>query len=74
MPPDGFTMPHIIIKAWPGKTQAQKQQLADAITRSVMEHFHYGEESVSIAFEEIPRSDGSGMSISPTSSGDMKSC
>lgn len=47
-------MPHIIIKAWPGKTLAQKRQLADAITRSVMEHFHYSEESVSVSLEEVP--------------------
>ena len=47
-------MPHIIIKAWPGKSAAQKQQLADAITRSVTEILHYGDESVSIALEEIP--------------------
>lgn len=46
-------MPHIIIKAWPGKTDAQKQELADAITRNVTQVFHYGEESVSVAFEEI---------------------
>lgn len=33
-------MPHIIIKAWPGKTDSQKQQLAAAITRDVMNIFY----------------------------------
>ncbi|QYY35042.1 tautomerase family protein [Ruficoccus sp. ZRK36] len=47
-------MPHIVIKAVTGKTEEQKQQLADAITRDVMEIFHYGEESVSVAIEEFP--------------------
>lgn len=47
-------MPHIIIKAWPGKTDAQKRQLAAAITRDVMDIFHYGEESVSVSLEEVP--------------------
>ncbi|WP_175870731.1 tautomerase family protein [Burkholderia sp. BCC0397] len=47
-------MPHIIVKAWPGKTEEQKQRLADAITRDVMEILGYGEESVSVGFEEIP--------------------
>lgn len=47
-------MPHIIIKAWPGKTAAQKQELADAITRSVSQIFHYGDKSVSVSIEEIP--------------------
>lgn len=47
-------MPHIIIKAWPGKTAAQQKQLAEAITRSVMEIFHYGDESVSVSLQEVP--------------------
>ncbi|MBR8371139.1 tautomerase family protein [Burkholderia cenocepacia] len=47
-------MPHIIVKAWPGKTEEQKQRLADAITRNVMTILGYGQESVSVGFEEIP--------------------
>lgn len=47
-------MPHVIVKLWPGKSEKQKKRLADAITRDVMEVFDYGEESVSVALEEIP--------------------
>lgn len=47
-------MPHIIVKAWPGKSEDHKQRLAEAITRDVMEIFGYGEESVSVSIEEIP--------------------
>ncbi len=47
-------MPHIIVKLWPGKSEQQKTQLAEAITKDVMNSLHYGEESVSVAFEEIP--------------------
>jgi 4-oxalocrotonate tautomerase len=47
-------MPHVIVKAWPGKTDEQKRRLADAITRDVMDILGYGEESVSVGFEEIP--------------------
>jgi 4-oxalocrotonate tautomerase len=47
-------MPHVIVKLWPGKSEKQKKRLADAITRDVMEVLDYGEESVSIALEEIP--------------------
>ena len=47
-------MPHVIVKLWPGKSEQQKKQLAEAITRDVMEALHYGEESVSVALEEIP--------------------
>lgn len=49
-------MPHVIVKAWPGKTEEQKQKLADAITRDVMSILGYGQESVSVAFEEIDAS------------------
>ena len=47
-------MPHVIIKLWPGKSEQQKTRLAEAITKDVMNTLHYGEESVSVAFEEIP--------------------
>lgn len=50
-------MPHIIVKLWPGKSEKQKQTLADAITRSVMSTLHYGEEAVSVAFEEVAAKD-----------------
>ena len=46
-------MPHIIVKLWPGKSEPQKTQLAEAITRDVVEIFQYGEESISVAMEEI---------------------
>jgi len=46
-------MPHVIVKAWPGKTERQKQELADRITADVMDVLGYGEESVSVAFEEV---------------------
>jgi 4-oxalocrotonate tautomerase len=46
-------MPHVIVKLWPGKTEQQKAELADAITKNVMSTLNYGEESVSLGFEEI---------------------
>ena len=50
-------MPHIIVKLWQGKTEKQKKQLAEEITQSVMRTLHYGDESVSVAFEEIDADD-----------------
>lgn len=50
-------MPHIVVKLWPGKSEKQKRKLSDEITRSVMSTLHYGEESVSVAFEEIEAKD-----------------
>jgi 4-oxalocrotonate tautomerase len=50
-------MPHVIVKLWPGKSEEQKKRLAEAITRNVMDILHYGEESVSVAMEEIKPED-----------------
>lgn len=50
-------MPHVIVKLWPGKSEQQKQTLANQITNSVMSILNYGEESVSVAYEEIAAKD-----------------
>jgi 4-oxalocrotonate tautomerase len=50
-------VPHVIVKLWPGKSEQLKQRLADAIARDVMEILHYGEESVSVALEEVNAQD-----------------
>jgi 4-oxalocrotonate tautomerase len=50
-------MPHVIVKLWPGKSEQQKQRLADAIARDATEILHYGEESVSVAMEEVASRD-----------------
>ena len=50
-------MPHVIVKLWPGKSEQQKQKLADKITQAIGETLHYGEESVSVAMEEIEAED-----------------
>lgn len=46
-------MPNVIVKLWPGKSEQQKARLAEAITKDVKNILHYGEESVSVAMEEI---------------------
>lgn len=46
-------MPHVIVKLWPGKSEKQKADLAEAITRDVTGILGYGEESVSVGFEEV---------------------
>jgi 4-oxalocrotonate tautomerase len=50
-------MPHVIVKLVEGKSEQQKNRLAEAITRDVMEAFNYGEESVSVAMEEVKSQD-----------------
>jgi 4-oxalocrotonate tautomerase len=54
---DGDAMPHVIVKLWPGKSEQQKRRLAQAITDDVMKVLRYGEESVSVAFEEVDAND-----------------
>ena len=46
-------MPHVIVKLWPGKSEEQKRRLAEAITRDVTTILHYGDESVSVAMDEV---------------------
>jgi len=46
-------MPHVVVKLWPGKSERQKTQLAEAIVKNVTEVLGYGAESVSVAFDEI---------------------
>jgi len=50
-------MPHVIVKLWPGKSEQQKNRLADKIAKDVMDVLNYGEESVSVGFEEISSKD-----------------
>jgi 4-oxalocrotonate tautomerase len=46
-------MPHVIVKLWPGKSEQQKKQLAEAIVQDVVTIMKLGEESVSVSIEEI---------------------
>ena len=52
-----IAMPHVIVKLWPGKSERQKTQLAEAIVQDVMSALAYGEESVSVAIEEVKSRD-----------------
>jgi 4-oxalocrotonate tautomerase len=50
-------MPHVIVKMWPGKSEKQKTRLAEDIVKDVMNVLDYGEESVSVAIEEVKPQD-----------------
>jgi 4-oxalocrotonate tautomerase len=50
-------MPHVIVKLWPGKSEQQKVRLAEKIVEDVTTVLNYGEESVSVAFEEFDSQD-----------------
>ncbi len=46
-------MSHAVVKLLAGKSEEQKSQLAEEITKNPISVLNYGEESVSVAFEEI---------------------
>jgi 4-oxalocrotonate tautomerase len=50
-------MPHVVVKLGPGKSEQQKSRLAEEITKAVMSILNYGEESVSVAIEEVKPQD-----------------
>ncbi len=50
-------MPHVIVKLWPGNSEQQKAQLANAIAKDVMDVLGFGEESVSVSMEEVEAQD-----------------
>ena len=50
-------MPHVSVKLWPGRSEQTKQQLADAIVEDVVNIIGCGEESVSVAIEEVDPKD-----------------
>ncbi len=50
-------MPHVIVKLWPGRSEQQKVRLSEKIVRDVVDTLEIGEESVSVAIEEIKPED-----------------
>jgi 4-oxalocrotonate tautomerase len=51
------TMPHVLVKLVPGKSEEQKSRLAQEITHAVMSSLHCGEDAISVAFEEVAAQD-----------------
>ena len=50
-------MPHVSVKLWPGRSEQDKRRLAEAIAEDVVKIIQCGEESVSVAIEEISAED-----------------
>ena len=50
-------MRRAIVKLWPEKSAQQKTRLAEEIVKDVMNVLNYGEESVSVAIEEVKPQD-----------------
>jgi 4-oxalocrotonate tautomerase len=58
-------MPHVIVKLWPGKSAEQKRRLSNAIVRDVTNILNYGDESVSVAFEEVASNEWTDRVVNP---------
>jgi len=50
-------MPHIIVKLYSGRSEKQKSAIAEAITKAVVARTGNGEESISVAIEDVAPSD-----------------
>jgi len=50
-------MPHVVVKLYSGKSERQKQALAQAVTQTVMSALNYGEKSVSVSIEDVEPKD-----------------
>lgn len=46
-------MPHVIVKMYSGRSETDKKRLAAEITKAVTTTLKYGEESVSVAIEDV---------------------
>ena len=47
-------MPHVNIKLWPGRSEKQKAQLAEEVTKALMKTIGSSEDSISVAIEDVP--------------------
>ena len=50
-------MPHVIVKLYSGRSEQQKQRLAEEMTKAVMTALKSGEDSISVAIEDVEPSD-----------------
>lgn len=46
-------MPHVIVKMYSGRSDKQKQALADAVTKALTSTLNCGDEAVSVAIEDV---------------------
>jgi 4-oxalocrotonate tautomerase len=50
-------MPHVTIKLYPGRSDAQKAKLAEEVTRAVMAVIGSAEASISVGIEDVAPGD-----------------
>jgi 4-oxalocrotonate tautomerase len=50
-------MPHVIVKLYPGRTEEQKKELANELTKTVMKVLNSKEASISVGIEDVDPAD-----------------
>lgn len=65
-------MPHVSVKLWPGRSEQDKQRLADAIVQDVVNIIGCSEDSVSVSIEDVPAGDWKKEIYDPEIRGNMK--
>lgn len=50
-------MPHVTVKLYAGKSEAEKQRIADAMTQALKKVIGSTNESVSVSIEDVPPSE-----------------
>jgi 4-oxalocrotonate tautomerase len=65
-------MPHVIVKLYPGRSEQQKNRLAEQIVKDVVAIANCGEEAVSVAIEEIKPEDWAEKVYKPDILGDRE--
>ena len=58
-------MPHVIVKMYAGRSDAQKAALAEAVTQAVMRANGCGADAVSVGIEDVAPSDWVGRVYEP---------
>jgi 4-oxalocrotonate tautomerase len=64
-------MPHVIVTSCGRQIRTPEESSAEAITKNVMNILHYGEESVSVAMEEVKPQDWVERVYKPDSKGNL---
>jgi 4-oxalocrotonate tautomerase len=65
-------MPHVIVKLYSGRSEQQKNRLAEQIVKDVVAIANCGEEAVSVAIEEIKPEDWAEKVYKPDILGDRE--
>lgn len=50
-------MPHVIVKLFAGRTEAQKHRIAEAVTKAIMDAAGSSESSISVSLEDVAPED-----------------